>query len=466
MNEVGNVMDNSDDDDNRSKSSNENVTVDSYEVVGAIRIGGRQESVDDNLVGSALPSDRNQAGDNNNQHQNDEETPQIDGTPLPPSSPEIISAELVDEEANKEIMRQFVAQEIQSHLRASSENPSSSIAPITVVATNATDEVSSSLESNNRSDSNNNNRCLIRFLLAVVMTLIAVVVIVVVGFMGDNNGGDSSPSSPVSGESHTNDTIGVVYNSTGPSDVTSTDNGVAPSDKKVLKYGDVAYFELLYDNAKLDLDGVSSNNITSLWLSGGRGRDNEFVMTRDLLGDEYENTIANGHFQWIIRSSKTSNGKQDEIDPQHGTCVKYGSVGDNLGLEVWLQVNKPNHRWLSGGRGRDNIYVSTRDVVFDEDEIENEFHYPWVIRSNNDVDVDGNDPKLGDCIQYQDVVLLQVSWMKTRWLTGGRDEIPPEPNIYFQPMEQVYSKDINDVNESNHQDLFHWKLHDCAFDCS
>ena len=407
----------------------------------------------------------------------------------PPPSSTLISAELVDEEANKELMRQFITQEIQNNLQLgnhSSSNTPNSVLPIAVVATSSSEHQegnggTTAAAAGGGSSINANTGCLVRVLLVIVILLAIVVAIVVYVLLSDANAGNPPSSNDV--VTGSGDDIGSPTTlSPKPTTTTADDDEDDTTNANVLKYGDVVYFELMYDTSKEynAKNATTNTNIpSSLWLSGGRGRNNEYVLTRDLLHDEYEHSEPIiGHFQWILHRNSTSSSTGSSATTPNdaaattttASCVQYGSS------QVWFQVKYPNHRWLSGGRGNDNIYVSTRDVVNDEFEIDKSFHYPWIVRSNSSTGTSSvNDPKYGQCINYKDVAYLQVANYPNRWLTGGRDEeiVSSELNdVYVRPMEQVYSKDIHNDNNNHisdgaslHNLYYQWKLHSCVFDC-
>ena len=248
-----------------------------------------------------------------------------------------------------------------------------------------------------------------------------------------------------------------------PTTYPTTSPTVSPTETpgETVQYGDIVYFELKYDD---EFDAIKNDmNITTLWLSGGRGEDFNLVMTRDLIANPSE---GQKYFEWIVRSSVTESGDRFETDPKNDECVKYGD-------KVFLQVNRPASRWMSGGRGGASIdysQVGTYDVVNKVKETWLTYQYKWSIRSNHEIEFgsDSNvqsrkDPKHGQCVEYTDILYLQAWWKPTHWLTGGRDEnityFPPNES---RPMEQVYTKNINQV-ENVH--LFQWEIHNCPMKC-
>jgi hypothetical protein len=155
------------------------------------------------------------------------------------------------------------------------------------------------------------------------------------------------------------------------------------------------------------------NNVDNRWLSGGRSSGNNGVVTRDALASTFEQTGKS--YEWTVRSN-VSDGKVTSIDPKNGHCVKYGD-------RLHLQVNNLNNRWLSGGRSGGNNGVVTRDALGSayEQTTGAAKSYEWIVRS---APGNGNrsfkDVRFGRCVEYGDIVNLEVNNLDNRWLTGGR----------------------------------------------
>ena len=356
-----------------------------------------------------------------------------------------------------------------------------------------------------RSSSNNDEKRKRRFSLGCMVIALAIIAIIVLlalaileftspksaNFASNNQtlNNNSSSSSSVSDNGSSDrptakDTSDMNAPTLSPSSTTAFVTNVptiaqstAPTENPAIKvqYGDIAFFELMY--ADDNEESIKNEfDISSLWLSGGRGKYNNLVMTRDLVHDSNEQNKTQGYYEWIVRSDVTQNGNRLQKDPKDGECMKYGDT-------IWLQVNRPAHRWISGGRGgqpTNHSEVTTHDVVYDTEESWISYQYRWTIRSNHVIlksgggsqDFSANwqpskDPKDGRCVTYTDILYLQLWWKPTHWLTGGRHNvnITHYPPIGSRPMEQVYSRNVNQMDEVDNKDLFQWMIHNCALDC-
>lgn len=159
---------------------------------------------------------------------------------------------------------------------------------------------------------------------------------------------------------------------------------------------------------------LQSNAMNSRWLSGGRGSGNKGVVTRDALGSVYERTTGAKTYEWTVRSNAGS-GTLTNTDSKNGRCVKYGD-------KVHLQVNTLNSRWLTGGRGSGNSGVDSRDKLGSAYERTTAAEtYEWIVRSAPGKGTRSfKDPRSGRCVEYGDIINLQVNFMDDRWLSGAR----------------------------------------------
>lgn len=147
------------------------------------------------------------------------------------------------------------------------------------------------------------------------------------------------------------------------------------------------------------------------WLTGGRGFGNEGVHTRMPSLGEFT-------YEWKVRSNAGNGniGTISEEDPAAGQCVKYGDV-------VWLQVQNLANRWLTGGRDPFPKFVHTYNHLENAFERARSLEYMWQVRSNPGTgNVAEADPRGGQCVDYGDVVWLQIQNMPNRWLSGGRGD--------------------------------------------
>jgi len=158
---------------------------------------------------------------------------------------------------------------------------------------------------------------------------------------------------------------------------------------------------------------LQSNAMDNRWLSGGRGGGNEGTDTRNALGSAYEQSVGRV-YKWTVRSN-AGNGNLVNVDPRHGRCVKYGD-------KVHLQANNLNSRWLTGGRGGGNTGVNCRDKLSSSYERTNvATTYEWIVRSAPGKGTRSfKDPRSGRCVEYGDIINLQVNNLDNRWLSGAR----------------------------------------------
>jgi hypothetical protein len=139
-------------------------------------------------------------------------------------------------------------------------------------------------------------------------------------------------------------------------DGTGDKDAVDPYIGSCLAYGDTMILQV--------------NNVNSRWLTGGRGGENNLVITRDKLQSDYEKILASKSYEWIVRSTDGS-GDRDFVDPNKGSCIGYGD-------KIILQNNNFNYRWLTGARGGGNNGVYTRDKRNDN-EMREHVTYEWII---------------------------------------------------------------------------------------
>lgn len=186
---------------------------------------------------------------------------------------------------------------------------------------------------------------------------------------------------------------------------------------KNVNYGDMIFLQV---------------NTIDRWLTGGRNGGNTAVFSVDIdsspsvvngQGSGYERRVIDS-YKWIVRSA-AGDGNRDTIDPKNGSCVKYGD-------KVHLQVSVMDDRWLTGGRGDENIEVFTADkfspsVIDDGEAADFESTtaattYEWIIRSTPGNGERSNvDVRAGRCLEFGDIINLQVNSLDNAWLNGGRE---------------------------------------------
>lgn len=199
----------------------------------------------------------------------------------------------------------------------------------------------------------------------------------------------------------------------------------------------------------------------SVWASVTAYSD-ESWLTGAIEADEFTHPFENVHtrvpshgsidkwtYEWRVRSNAGNGniGSNSEADPAAGQCVEYGDM-------VMFQVQSRAKRWLSGGRGKGNEIVVTRDLVGNAFESTITPTYSWQVRSNaglGNVDAKAEtDVKTGQCVSYRDFVFLQVQGLGFRWLSGGRDD----------GQEGVYTRNHLDggYEQTIGLDYYRWKL--------
>mmetsp|Transcript_662 Transcript_662/g.1594 ORF Transcript_662/g.1594 Transcript_662/m.1594 type:complete len:2342 (-) Transcript_662:143-7168(-) len=128
----------------------------------------------------------------------------------------------------------------------------------------------------------------------------------------------------------------------------------------------------------------------------------------------YANDLTSraSNYLWIVRSNM-GYGPRTSGDPLSGTCVKYGD-------KIYLQSNRQDYVWLSGGRSDDNSAVLTSNVVCEE---ETDHFYEWVIQSDSTItDEDTVDPLSANCVKFHESFFLRADMNSSsteRWLNGG-----------------------------------------------
>merc|ERR1712226_868779 len=128
-----------------------------------------------------------------------------------------------------------------------------------------------------------------------------------------------------------------------------------------------------------------------IWLEDSYG---EASYTSDP-GDDDKETYLN--HVWIIRSTGGS-GLRTDVDPKDGQCIKYDD-------KIYIQSNRIDNQWLSGGRNDGNNDVKTRNIY---EETNKRYHYEWIVASSKSIYGESQaDPKSGECVGLRDNVYFR-----------------------------------------------------------
>mmetsp|Transcript_664 Transcript_664/g.1612 ORF Transcript_664/g.1612 Transcript_664/m.1612 type:complete len:237 (-) Transcript_664:1064-1774(-) len=156
-----------------------------------------------------------------------------------------------------------------------------------------------------------------------------------------------------------------------------------------------------------------------------------------------ENSYESSHM-WTVRSS-AGTGWRNAVDPQAGSCVKYGDV-------IWLQSNYADYQWLTGGRLGGNHAVLTRN--FFQDGATKQPHFEWIIQSNHTINSTSiPDPRSSSCVRLGERFYLRnvvpESETTKRWLSSL--------DYWTQYSNDVWSNLFTSDISSNAQSLHSYK---------
>lgn len=174
------------------------------------------------------------------------------------------------------------------------------------------------------------------------------------------------------------------------------------------------------------------------WLTGARNDGSHDVFTRYFFDGGREEG-APLSYSWQVRSNAGNGqiGSIREVDPAAGQCVKYGDL-------IFLQSQSIAKRWLTGGRNRGKNDVFTRNHFANfYERISGGLSYRWNVRSaagNGTKSSDIRTGKYGECVNYDDVVFLQVRSTASRWLVGNTG----------QGNQEVFTRNQMDGYEQTH----------------
>ena len=311
------------------------------------------------------------------------------------------------------------------------------------------------------------------FILIIILGLILLLFLKRRIFIFEKDGGDHR-----NGTNSMNGNKGSHIDSGSRGEDNIMDNNpatLAPTKLKPVLYGDIAYFELMFESSSNIVD--SSSN---LWLSGGRGVDETSVVVGDIFNlsvieRRWQPNIVVGlkHYEWVMRDAISENSV-DEYE-----CVKYGD-------RIYLQVNHSmvQNTWMGFGsstHGFSDEVVETHDATSESESSWASYQYRWIIHSDHAVDLVSNDvpggaaaaasatttratqihdPKYKQCVQYDDVLNIQCWWKPTHWLSSAPTAVAPTGGGAIE--QKVYSKQIADGRQ---QDSFRWKIRDCVQNC-
>ena len=158
-----------------------------------------------------------------------------------------------------------------------------------------------------------------------------------------------------------------------------------------VKYGDVLH--------------IQNYNLDFRWLTGARSGNGK-VLTRNKIGDPYENMNVAKTYEWVPRSSTGS------IDSQDGSCVRYGDL-----IYLRTEWSDSARRYLCRGHGEGSERAGTTENPTPT-------RTGWIVRStvgSGSRDLTLNpDPAEGVCVQTDSLVFLQNNEADNRWMNGGR----------------------------------------------
>lgn len=122
-------------------------------------------------------------------------------------------------------------------------------------------------------------------------------------------------------------------------------------------------------------------------------------------------------------------------DSQNNKCVRYGDI-------IHFQMSNVTSMWLASDGPVDQGSIITKP--FNQREVS---AYEWIITSGGDK-TNKNDPRTGECIQYQDKVNIQMNNIDNMWLTGGRGK----------KNRKVAIRDHFSETESKNQLVYTWTI--------